>query len=50
MDEIIKWYRVSLDKENLKLVSQRSEFMGFKQSLLHLILWITTGDSILLPI
>ena len=43
MDEIIKWHRVSIDKEKLKLLSQRSDFMGFKQSLLHLVLWITTG-------
>ena len=43
MDEIIKWHRVSIDKEKLKLLSQRSDILGFKQSLLHLVLWITTG-------
>ena len=45
MDEIIKWHRVSIDKEKLKLLSQRSDILGFKQSLLHLFLWITTGTS-----
>ena len=43
MDDIIKWHRVSIDKEKIKLLSQRSDFMGFKQSLLHLVLWLTTG-------
>ena len=42
MDEIIKWHRVSIDKEKLKLLSQRSDILGFKQSLLHLFLWIIT--------
>ena len=46
MDEIIKWHRVSIDKEKLKLLSQRSDILGFKQSLLHLFLWITTGTSL----
>ena len=43
MDDIIKWYRVPVDKEKLKLLSQRSDLMGFKQSLLHLFLWVITG-------
>ena len=38
MDEIIRWHRVSIDKEKLKFLSERSDIMGFKQSLLHLFL------------
>ncbi len=45
MDEIIKWHRVSIDKEKLNLLSQRLDIMGFKQSLFHLFLWITTGTT-----
>ena len=45
MNDTIKWYRVPLDKEKLKLLSQRSDLMGFKQSLSHLILWAITGTT-----
>jgi len=45
MDEIIKWYRVPVDKEILKKLSRRSDLMGFKQSLLHLVLWAITGTA-----
>ena len=43
MDDIIKWYRVSVDIDKLKLLSERSDLLGFKQSLLHLFLWVITG-------
>ena len=44
MDKRINWYRVVVDKEKLKLLSQRSDLKGYYQSLLHLGLWTITGS------
>ena len=43
MNKRINWYRIPIDKDKLKLLSQRSDRKGYYQSITHIGLWTITG-------
>ncbi len=42
-DKVYKWNRISIEKEQLKKFSERSDSKGLLQSILHLFIWLVTG-------